>query len=153
PPHQSKTPKVTSPPNCAAVAQKENLDVAAAEIIARRNQPTTSLIAAAVIVTTPRWVRVKPNSRRILPNVGTAVMAIATAKNEQYVIRSTSGASTGADNQPTRPPSNSGMVILAAAMLITADRFRFWARWPNSKSLPIWNIRRIRPIWLIIPIG
>ena len=32
---------------------------------------------------------VKSNSRRILPNVGTAVIAIATAKNEQYVIRFT----------------------------------------------------------------
>ena len=27
------------------------------------------------------------------------------------------------------------------------------SRWPNSKSMPIWNINRIRPIWLMMVIG
>ena len=58
-----------------------------------------------------------------------------------------------ATNTIMRSPSSSGTAILAAAMLIAADRFCFSPRWPNSKSPPIWDIGRIRSIWLIIPTG
>ena len=37
-------------------------------------------------------------------------------------------------NTIMRSPSSSGTAILATAMLIAADRFRFWARRPNSRS-------------------
>jgi hypothetical protein len=48
---------------------------------ARVIQPTTSLIAAEVMVMTPMGVRVRSNSIMMRPRMGTAVMDSAVARN------------------------------------------------------------------------
>ncbi len=60
------------------------------------------------------------------------------------------GASTGAETWPTSSPRAKGTPIDTMAIRPTAPRLRPVLRWPNSKSAPIWNISRIRPIWLIM---
>ncbi len=60
------------------------------------------------------------------------------------------GAMTGADNFPINSPRANGTPTDTSAISPTAPRLRPVFRWPNSKSAPIWNISRVRPIWLIM---
>ena len=59
----------------------DSRSVAKAAIPASSSQPMTSFTAAAAIATTPTGARVRPNSRRMRPRIGTAVIATATPQN------------------------------------------------------------------------
>jgi len=67
--------------NQQAIARSFFLQAPRAEIAASITQQTTSLVAAAEIATTPSSWRVSPNSRKMRPRMGTAVIARPTPKN------------------------------------------------------------------------
>ncbi len=104
---------------------------------ASSSQPTTSLIAAAQIATTPTSARVREYSRRMRPSTGPAVIASPTPQNRLYTVGSAPGASTVADKRPMSRPRAKGTHTEASVTTATAHRLRALRRWANSKPIPI----------------
>ncbi len=85
--------------------------------------------------------------------MGTAVIANPTPRKRLYVTGSIAGARMGEDRRPMSSPSPNGTLTETSVTATKPLVLRRFLRWPNSKSVPIWNINRIRPIWLMMMIG
>ena len=68
-------------------------------------------------------------------------------------MASVCGAKVLAESCPKLKPRSSGTEMEARATQAAPALFRRERRWPNSKSQPIWNISRVRPIWLMTVMG
>ena len=62
---------------------------------ANKSQPTTSLMAAALMAITPKGLRAISNSISMRPRIGKAVMEKAVPTNSAAAVRLAPGESTG----------------------------------------------------------
>ena len=102
---------------------------------ASRIHPTASSSAAEVIVSTPSGARLSPNSIRIRPRIGNAVIDNVSAMNSANVSLSMFGATSEWISRPTPSPSANGRVMPTADTTngLPLCTFRCW----KSKSIPM----------------
>ena len=79
-----------------AKSESEKLAVVSVVTTASISQPTTSLMAAALMAITAREVRVMPSSIMMRPSTGSAVIENAVATNRADATGAAAGDTTGA---------------------------------------------------------
>ncbi len=143
--HQATAPSAARPATRSANAPGAKADTLNADTSASISQPTTSLMAAALMAITPSAVRVSLNSIMMRPSTGIAVIENAVATNSTKPKRLSVPVSSRGIHSASSAPSANGANRPAAATAHTMRRCVRSASCEKSNSSPIWNISSSKP--------